>query len=160
MSTAPQDNPFQTPAAILQDAPGVATGEPLYRLAAVGIATFFGTPVAGAWVIAQNLKRLGRPEQIRKTWLTGIGVLLLAFVIAWFLPGSFPAAPINIVTLLAMQQYAKQNIGEELDRHAAAGGAFHSNWRAFGVSLLILLAVLAALFGLSLVVAYLLGVNA
>ncbi|MDN6858397.1 hypothetical protein QO207_17545, partial [Pseudomonas sp. CAN2814] len=74
MTTAPQDNPFQTPAAALQDGPGVATGEPLYRLAAAGIATFFGTPVAGSWVIAQNLKRLNRPQEVQKAWMVGIGL--------------------------------------------------------------------------------------
>lgn len=160
MSTTPQDNPFQTPAATLQDASGIATGQPLYRLAAAGLATFFGTPVAGAWVIGQNLKRLGRQQEVQKAWLTGIGIMLLIFVVAWFLPDSFPAAPINIAAVFAMHQYAKQSTGEALDRHTASGGTFLSNWRALGVSLLFLLAVMAALFGLSLVFFYFLGLNA
>ena len=60
--SAPKDNPFQTPHASLLDNP---PRQPLYRLAAIGIATFFGTPVAGAWIIAHNLRRLDRQDQIR-----------------------------------------------------------------------------------------------
>ncbi|MFJ3261193.1 hypothetical protein ACIPK7_13145 [Pseudomonas sp. NPDC086581] len=147
MTTAPQDNPFQPPAAALQDGLGVATGEPLYRLAAAGIATFFGTPVAGSWVIAQNLKRLNRPQEVQKAWRVGIGITVLIFVLSWFLPDNFPAAPINIAAVFAMHQYAKQNTGEALDRHAAAGGGYLSNWRAFGISLLFLIVIMAIVFG-------------
>lgn len=147
MTTTPQENPFQTPTAVLQDGPAVATGEPLYRLAAVGIATFFGTPVAGAWVIAQNLKRLGRQAQVRNAWITGIGALIAIFLLGMFLPDSVPATPINIAAVFGMYHYAKQHTGAAVEQHAAQGGQFASNWRAFGVSLLFLLAVMAVVFG-------------
>lgn len=128
MTDTSQDNPFQTPAAALQDGPAVATGEPLYRLAAVGIATFFGTPVAGAWI-------------------TGIGALIAIFLLGMFLPDSVPATPINIAAVFGMYHYAKQHTGGAIEQHAAQGGQFASNWRAFGVSLLFLLAVMAVVFG-------------
>lgn len=147
MTTQPQDNPFQTPAAVLQDAATTTTGEPLYRLAAIGIATFFGTPVAGAWVMAQNLKRLGRLGQVRHAWITGICAFIAIFLLGWFLPESVPATPINIAAVFGMHHYAKQHIGAALDQHTAQGGTFVSNWRAFGVSLLFLLAVMAVIFG-------------
>lgn len=153
MTTQPQDNPFQTPAAVLRDAATTATGEPLYRLAAAGIATFFGTPVAGAWVITRNLKSLGRHDEMRKAWLTGIGIMVVIFIAAWFLPESVPATPINIAAVLAMHQYAKQTTGAALEQHSANGGSYLSNWRAFGVSLLFLIVIMAVVFGAAVILA-------
>ncbi|MBB4864675.1 hypothetical protein HNP46_003546 [Pseudomonas nitritireducens] len=155
MTTTPQENPFQTPTAVLQDGPAVATGEPLYRLAAVVIATLFGTPVAGAWVIAQNLKRLGRDAQVRNAWITGIGVFAAILLAALLLPESVPATPFNIAAVIVMHRYAKQIIGDAVEQHAAQGGQFASNWRALGVSLLILAAVMAVVFGSAFVLALL-----
>lgn len=146
MTSASQDNPFQPPTAALEETPA-ATGAPLYRLGAVGIATFFGTPVAGAWVMAQNLNRLGRHSQMRNAWITGVGAFIAIFLLGWFLPESVPATPINIAAVFGMYHYAKQHTGAALEQHASDGGTFLSNWRAFGVSLLFLLAVMAVVFG-------------
>lgn len=155
MTDTQQDNPFQTPTAALQDGPAVATGEPLYRLAAVGIATFFGTPIAGAWVMAQNLKALGRLEEVRKAWMMGLGFTIGIFVIGYFLPDNISGAPMSIATVVGMYQFAKQTFGAALERHAAGSGQWRSNWRAFGVSLLILAAVMAVVFGGAFVLALL-----
>ncbi|MFV3303994.1 hypothetical protein ACNFBT_01770 [Pseudomonas sp. NY15181] len=94
---APKDNPFRPPHASLLDNP---PRKPLYRLAAVGIATFFGTPVAGAWIIAHNLRCLGRHEQIRNVWLAGVGLFVVLSLIGWFLPDNFSAAPTTIAAVL------------------------------------------------------------
>ncbi|MGC4008731.1 MAG: hypothetical protein QM805_06950 [Pseudomonas sp.] len=155
MTDTQQDNPFQTPTADLQDGPSVATGEPLYRLAAVGIATFFGTPIAGAWVMVQNLKALGRLEEVRKAWMMGLGFTIGIFVIGYFLPDNISGAPMSIATVVGMYHFAKQTFGATLEQHAAGGGQWRSNWRAFGVSLLILAAVMAVVFGGAFVLALL-----
>ncbi|MCP1623031.1 hypothetical protein [Pseudomonas nitroreducens] len=147
MTDTPQDNPFQTPAAVLQDAATTATGEPLYRLAAVGIATFFGTPIAGAWVIVQNLKALGRAHETRNIWLMGMGLTVGIFVLGYFLPDNVSGTPIAVGTVVSMYYFAKQTFGAAVEKHLAGGGQWRSNWRAFGVSLLFLLGVLAVLFG-------------
>jgi len=157
MTSTPQDNPFQTPAATLQDAATTATGEPLYRLAAVGIATFFGTPLAGAWVMVQNLKALGRRHESRNIWLMGIGLTLAIFVIGYFLPENTSGTPIAVGTVVGMYYFAKQTFGVAVERHHAAGGQWRSNWRAFGVSLLFLLAVIATILAVSFFLVYVLG---
>jgi len=146
MTTSPQDNPFQTPTAALQDGPAVATGEPLYRLAAVGIATFFGTPIAGAWVMVENLKALGRLDEVRKAWLMGLGFTIGMFVVGHFLPDNFSSTPMAVATVFGMYQFAKQTFGAAVEQHGGGGGQWRSNWRAFGVSLLFLLGVLAVIF--------------
>lgn len=155
MTTTPQENPFQTPTAALQDGPAVATGEPLYRLAAVGIATFFGTPLAGAWVMMQNLKALGRLDEVRKAWMMGLGFTIGIFVIGYFLPDNISGTPMAIASVVGMHQFAKQTFGAALEQHLAGGGQWRSNWRAFGVSLLILAAVMAVVFGGAFVLALL-----
>lgn len=152
MATSPQENPFQTPAARLQETPAIAEA-PLYRLAAVGIAAFFGTPLAGAWVMVQNLKRLGRYDQVRTAWFAGIGAFAAISLLAWFLPENVIFTPINLAAAAGMQQYAKQQIGTDMEQHRANGGAIASNWRAFGVSLLFLLALATAVFVVSFAIA-------
>ncbi|MDH1012361.1 hypothetical protein N5J43_16145 [Pseudomonas nicosulfuronedens] len=146
MSDLQQDNPFQTPAATLQNASTAVTGDPVYRVTAVGIASFFGTPIAGAWIMAQNLRRLGMPERRRQVWFVGTG-LLVGLVLLSLIPASFPVAPFNIVAVLTMHEYAKQVTGKALVDHAAQSGAFSSNWRAFGVSLLFLMVIFAIFYG-------------
>lgn len=147
-----QENPFQTPAAPLQEAPPSTTGKPLYRLAAVGLATFIGGPLGGAWIINQDLKRLGQSSGRKAAWLTAIGITLLMMLISGYLPDNTPAIPLNVATAFAMHYYGKHYFGAALDRHAAEGGAFHSNWRAAGIGLLgalVLFVVMAAVtFGL------------
>lgn len=155
MTTHQQENPFQTPTAVLQDAVTTTVGEPLFRLAAVGIATFFGTPIAGAWVIAQNLRALGRGPEARNIWLMGIGLTLGIFVLGYFLPENSSGSPIAIGTVVGMYYLAKQTFGVTLEQHLAAGGKLRSNWRAFGVSLLFLIGVLAVVFGGAFVLALL-----
>lgn len=147
MTDTQQKNPFQTPASPLHDLPSVATGASLYKISAVGIATFFGLPVAGAWVITQNLKQLGRPQEARNIWLTGIGLTVAIFVIGQLLPDNISGMPMAIATLFVMVGLARQRYEPALREHAAAAGKFASNWRAFGVSLLFLLAVMAMVFG-------------
>ena len=148
MTDTLQDNPFQTPAATLENPSTAVTGEPVYRVTAVGIASFFGTPVAGAWIMAQNLRRLGMPERRRQVWYLGTG-LLFGLILLSLIPASFPVAPFNIVAILTMHEYAKQVTGRVLADHAAQGGAFSSNWRAFGVSMLFLIFTFAIFYGIT-----------
>lgn len=150
--SAPKDNPFQTPAAVLQDSPTAATGEPLYKISAVGIATFIGTPVAGAWIIVQNLKRLGRPAEARNIWLTGIGLTLAMFVVGQLLPANISGMPMVIATLYVMVGLARQRFEPVLKQRATNASHFASNWRAFGVSLLFLLAVVVAVLVVSFII--------
>ncbi|WP_152225320.1 hypothetical protein [Pseudomonas sp. SCB32] len=146
---APKDNPFKTPHASLLDNP---PGKPLYRLAAVGIATFFGTPIAGAWVIVHNLRHLGRDDQVRNAWLMGFGLFVALSLIGWLLPDNVSAAPTTIAAVLGMYQYARHGTGDALEQHASRGGTFLSNWRAFGISLLCLLAIVVVAFIVSFII--------
>lgn len=146
MDAKPDNNPYQAPQADLVTA-GQASG-PLYRLSAVGIATFFGTPLAGAYIAAHNLRALGLQERVRNTWWLAIGLFAVVMVIGYWLPDG-AGIGMTVAQVIGMHQYAKAQFGEAVEGHA---GPFRSNWRAFGISLLFLLVFLVVVFGAALVI--------
>lgn len=134
------DNPYQAPVADLQAGGARA---PLYRMSAVGIATFFGTPLAGAYIITRNLRALGREESCRGVWWISLGVLVAIMLVSYFLPTNAGGMGLTIGQVVGMHYYAKSLFGEAVTRH---DGAFLSNWRAFGIALLFLLALIVVMF--------------
>jgi hypothetical protein len=115
----------------------------LYDSRSVGLATFFGTPVAGTFLMALNYHRLHKTSAAITTFI--IGVVATAFIVALgiFLPlGSNVNFPIAIVVLLAITSIAKQLQGPSIAAHLALGGCLASRWKAFGISLTALVIVL------------------
>ncbi|CAE6948760.1 MULTISPECIES: hypothetical protein [Pseudomonas] len=139
-----QDNPFQTPQADLQQAS--ASTLPLYRIAAVGLGTFLGTPLAGAWMLAHNLQLLGKADRVAMVWGVAVCLLALTLALAFVLPEEVPTLPFAIGQLLGMVMLAKHLTEADIQQHAAAGGTFLSNWRAAGIAVLFSIAVMALLF--------------
>lgn len=137
------NNPFQTPQAELQ---GVSTAQPLYSLPGIGIATFIGTPLAGAWLLAHNLRLLGKAQRVATTWQVAVALLVVTLALAFVLPAEVPALPFAIAQLFAMMALARHLIDSDIKQHAEQGGVFISNWRAAGIGLLGVLAVAALLF--------------
>lgn len=139
-----QSNPFQTPQADLQQ---TSTNQaPLYSIAGVGLATFIGTPLAGAWLLAHNLQLLGKADRVALVWGVSIVLLLVTLVLAFVLPEEVPALPFAVAQLMAMIMLAKNLMEVELKQHTEAGGVFLSKWRAAGIGLLFTLAVAALMF--------------
>lgn len=139
-----QSNPFQTPQADLQQT--TTNQAPLYSIAGVGLATFIGTPLAGAWLLAHNLQLLGKADRVALVWGVSIVLLLVTLVLAFVLPEEVPALPFAVAQLMAMIMLAKNLMEVELKQHTEAGGVFLSNWRAAGIGLLFTLAVAALMF--------------
>jgi hypothetical protein len=141
------ENPYRAPHAELLTVENRVVG-PLYRMSAVGIATFFGTPLAGAYIISRNLRALGLDEKVQSTWWMAIGVLVLVMVVGYWLPDS-AGMGLTVAQVIGMHQYAKSLFGEAVAGHV---GVFRSNWRAFGIALLFLLAFLVVAFAVVMVV--------
>lgn len=139
-----QENPFQAPQAELQ--PALGNMPPLYSIAAVGLATFLGTTLAGAWLMAHNLQLLGKADRVTMVWGIAVALFLLTLVLAFVLPEDVPALPFAIAQLIGMILLARNLMEAELKQHAEAGGAFLSNWRAAGIGILFTLAVVALMF--------------
>jgi hypothetical protein len=127
-----------------------AAQRPLYSPGAVGLATFFGAPIAGAVVMAINYRRLGRPGSATKAVIWGLvgtaALLALSFAISSHSAG----LPIAIVPLVVMLQLARSQQGETFERHKAAGGPVASMWKAFGIGVVSLVAILAICISIAL----------
>lgn len=149
------ENPFQPPAAELRTAPTADQNLRLYSVAAIGLSTFIGTSMAGAYFISQNLKALGREAEVKKVWGMGIGVFLAMTLAGFFLPENIPAVVFILPQIYGMNAYARQLFGPQVIEHKTNGGPFVSLWRVAGISLLFALA-LAAVF---LIVALLFGLE-
>lgn len=139
-----QSNPFQTPQADLQQT--TTQHPPLYSLGGIGLATFIGTPLAGAWLLAHNLQLLGQAHRVAMVWGISVVLLLVTLVLAFVLPEEVPALPFAIAQLMAMIMLAKHLLEFDIREHLEAGGVFLSNWRAAGIGLLFTLGLAALMF--------------
>ena len=111
----------------------------LYSLAAIDLATFLGSLVAGSLLLAANFRNLGNHDSSRNAIVLGL-TAFAAFAFAIFhLPPALeelPAGPFYLLQVAAAHMYGKWKQGEALDRHQDVMGSFHSKWRAAGIGLL------------------------
>jgi hypothetical protein len=127
-----------------------APAYPLFDDRSVWIATFCGSPVAGAILAAINYRRLGKPAA--GTAMVAGGVLLTALLVllGFAVPAdSLRFAPIVVVVAVAYGIKALQ--GGEVTRHVSLGGKLASRWTAFGIAIATLVPLLAVITGIVLV---------
>ena len=119
----------------------------LYKISGIGLATFIGSTLAGGFLISQNYKRLGNVRMANKTLTYTVLATIALFLIAYFLPEDMnvPNMVFTVVQVVVLVQIAKQLQAKELSNHVAHGGALASNWKAFGISLIVIIAMLAVL---------------
>jgi hypothetical protein len=104
----------------------------LFDADAVGLATIFGTPVAGSSLMALNYRQLGQTRKAVTTLLVGIAFTGLAILLGWNLPRSVSSA-IALVLLFAMTRIARSLQGPAVMDHLQRGGRLGSKWTAFGL---------------------------
>ncbi|MEN5094291.1 hypothetical protein ABE458_26765 [Pseudomonas protegens] len=147
-------NPYQAPTAELLANKPADQNLSLYSIAAIGLSTFIGTSVAGAYFISQNLKTLGRESEVNKVWAMGIGLFIAMSLAGFFLPESIPAVVFILPPIYGMNAYARQLFGPQVVEHKASNGRFVSLWRVAGISLLFCLAMAAVVFTLVLLIGF------
>lgn len=140
------ENPYDAPSAELADP--VEVSVTLYKPMATGLATFFGSPLAGAYVLNHNQKKIGRAGEIGNVWLIAGGLLAISVLLAFLLPESVPTFPFTIAQVLIMGALSNRYIAADLARHQEREGAFYSNWRVVGIAILFTLAILAVMLPL------------
>ncbi len=105
----------------------------LYSLKQIGIACFFGTPVASLFMIAANYRAVGDSYKSKFTYIAAF--VLLPFL-AFFLP---QLTEKNIYRLLIfivsvfMACLADRLQGDLYKDHIARGGSINTAWRAIKV---------------------------
>jgi amino acid permease len=135
--------------------PSYQTGIPklprLNGLSAIGIATFFGGPLAAGYLVYLNFKGLGLPKKAVKAagWF-GIGGLI-ALYMTWTTPPDFLSfmLAVGLPQLIAVLAVSQVTQGKVIAMHRTAGGAFRSNWFALTVGIAANLLITALLWGLS-----------
>jgi hypothetical protein len=119
----------------------------LYTSKHVALATFLGTPLGGAVVMALNENRIGRLGAAIKTALAGLVATGFLLTIGLVVPDNVPTFPISIGSLFVMSAIAKSRQVGFVTQHYAAGGKRGSGWAAAGIGLLSLFVVLIPLIG-------------
>ena len=147
MDASNERSPYAPPAAPVSPVAG-EVGLPLFKIAGVGIATFFGSVLAGGIVMAMNFRAMGRPEKFWPTIGLSLAALVVTLLLGAVLPENFPGVAITVPTIIAMTMLAGRYQGEAIATRQNAGLPMRSNWLALGISLLVLLPLLLLAIGL------------
>jgi hypothetical protein len=116
--------------AVPPDGPGK-----LYTPAQVGIAAFFGLPVAGGLALASTLRRLGRRAEATKVLVLATAATGLLVLLAVVTPSNLHVSYGDLLGTYWLHRWAKRSIGPAVEAHKAAGGKLRSGWSAFGLGL-------------------------
>jgi 4-amino-4-deoxy-L-arabinose transferase-like glycosyltransferase len=119
---------------------------------AIFLATFLGGPLPGAYLAAENFRRLGEPEKVKWTW--GIAILLLAVVVVGFLfiPAfsHIPNYILPVIFVVIARMLIKRYQEPAIQKHISEGGQIYTVWRAVLVGLIATVLILGAVFGMGL----------
>lgn len=128
-----------------------ATGtssQPSYKLfnaPSVALATLFGAPAAGALLMAINYRRLGQNGSAWLVMVLGLLVTGLAVAVGFVIPDS-ASVPLGLGLLLGTRLLAVKMQGELVAQHVSQGGKLGSKWAAFGVGIVFMVLICAAVF--------------
>jgi hypothetical protein len=117
----------------------------LYDANAVGIGTFFGSPVVGCTLMALNYRRLGQERNAVIAFVVGIAVTGLAILIGWNLPQA-ASSLIALALVFATRMSAQSLQGAIVKNHVERGGQLGSRWTAFWFGIAFLAILFAVIF--------------
>jgi MFS family permease len=151
----PPLNPYASPAAPEPQLPALqAPGNdlPLYSVQAVAIAAFIGSFAAGAVIMGLNFWRVGRRSAA--WWMIGSGWLGTLALMAGLtvIPIQVPSFVFIIGQTGLAYSLATGLQQSFVDEHVARGGKLASAWWAAGISLLVVIGLLACLIPLVFVI--------
>ena len=116
----------------------------LYSPGQVGLASFLGTPLAGGFLAFQDWRRLGEPAKARHALLLAVGATGVGIALAFVLPDSV-SRPLPGIVAVSYWMAIKAELAARFEAHVKARGGKESGWKAAGVGLLGMAAVLAVL---------------
>lgn len=141
------------PSGPLDDAPASALlVHKMYSPKQVLGATFFGSVLAGAWLMAKNYTAMGQDDKFGVTLAGGVGALVMVLGLSWIVPEELPGMTISLPVAFGAFAMAKSLQGDAFERHQMEGGQKHSNWRVAGICVVALIITMAIIFGAVLVV--------
>lgn len=119
----------------------------LFKVSGIGVATFFGTVLAGGYLMYRNFKNLGKHAEAKQALIWSVVAIFAVIAIAFVLPEdlSSPSIGLTAAQVVVMIHLAKKFFSDALADHELHGGRVASNWLAFCVALLVLLILFVAL---------------
>lgn len=116
----------------------------LHKTNSIAAGAFFGGPIAGALLMAENFKMLGQKKQARTTLILGISAVLALSIAVVLIPGmeKTPNYVIPLISAFIFQFLVKRFQKEEIEAHIEHGGQTFSFWRTAGI---ILISIIIAL---------------
>lgn len=124
------------------------TGNRIYSVSSIRIASFIGGPLAGAYLIAANFKQLGEGNKVAKTWLWSIVIFTAVMTISFFLPDSIPNIVYNLIFFLIVSFFVQKYQAEKIEAHVNSGGLTYKTYRAVLIAILSLLILVAFILGM------------
>jgi hypothetical protein len=121
----------------------------LYKDKVIAPATFFGGPLVAGYLMAENFKKLGETDMVRKTWIFTIVAFVAIFGTALYIPENvhFPNYLIPIGYTFLAKTLVNQYQRPQIEAHIEKGGELYSGWRIFWIILISLAATFGVLFG-------------
>jgi hypothetical protein len=117
----------------------------LFDSTSVGLATFLGTPAAGAALMALNYRRMGRGSKAITALVVGLAATSLALLLGSRISSGLSTG-VGIGLLLATISIAKALQGAAVDEHLRQGGKLASRWAASGLGVTGLAVVCGGIF--------------
>ncbi len=127
--------------------------QPFYSPNQIALATFLGSPLAGAVLVALNYRRAGDGPAARKAVLLGAAATAVLIPLAMVLPDWFPGPVLPVACVVGAWQLAgwiRQNHLEGRGHPASPGGT-PSTLKAAGIGLACLLGVFSLVVAVALV---------
>jgi hypothetical protein len=138
-------NPYAPPASAVGDGSPKAQNGKLYTPTQIRLGSFLGGPIAAVYFLRENFRVLGRLPEVRTTLIVGTAVVIGLLALLPFLPAHFP----NYIVPLTYSYAAGAAASKwQLNKEAILDSGIYrlqSNWRVFGLSLLLLFAFVLAL---------------
>ncbi len=129
----------------LSKQPHAAASGQLYHRTSVFIATLIGSVLAGGILMAWNYQRSGQIALAKKTYLYSFLGLLGTLALSLVIPASVPGAAIIVPLSFVMSHLQNHYQGAMIATHLKNGGALASKWKAAGVGLLVMVAIILLL---------------
>jgi hypothetical protein len=120
-----------------------------YSQRGIGMATYFGGPLAAGYLVKKNYETLGQPESGKKALIIGIISTILLFAGIFAIPEpiieKIPRALIPLIYTGLIYLIVEKIHGETFKLHKEADGKFHSNWKATGIGAIAMLIILSVI---------------
>ena len=122
-----------------------------YSQRAIGIATFFGGPLAACYLVRENYLALNKPDEAKKALLYGLLATVVVLGFIFMMPdGVMDKVPNQVIPLIytAIIYYVVEYTqGDTLKLHEKFGNEFISGWKAALVGFVAMLIFLSIIFG-------------